>query len=261
MTKPPSSMGESAGAGGIAASGTKKAGSSPNTRRAIEVAVAVATTTGRKVRFDTSGSSSSTANITPPSGVLNVAAMPAPAPADEQRDLLPAGERQLAGERRAERGADLDDRPLAADRGARADRDRRGDRLDDRDDAAHVPLVVIDGVHDLRHAVALGLRREGLAPATPRSGRRRSAPGSRTAPTDWSGRSGWRRRSSLKVPRKKSVVDHRDHGAEDDRAERGDDADEEGEDDQGGQADGRAIRPEIRPFRPARRRPGLWCRS
>ncbi len=82
MTKPASSMGDSAGAGGMAASGTKKAGSSPNTSRAIEVAVAVATTTGRKVRFDTSGSNSSTANITPPSGVLKVAAMPAPAPAD-----------------------------------------------------------------------------------------------------------------------------------------------------------------------------------
>jgi hypothetical protein len=43
--------------------------------------VLVATTTGRKVRFDTSGSNSSTANSTPPSGVLKVAAMPAPAPA------------------------------------------------------------------------------------------------------------------------------------------------------------------------------------
>ncbi len=41
----------------------------------------VATTTGRNVRFDTSGSSSSTANSTPPSGVLKVAAIPAPAPA------------------------------------------------------------------------------------------------------------------------------------------------------------------------------------
>ena len=42
----------------------------------------VATTTGRKVRLLTSGSSSSTANSTPPSGVLKVAAMPAPAPAE-----------------------------------------------------------------------------------------------------------------------------------------------------------------------------------
>ena len=44
--------------------------------------MAVATTTGRKVRALTSGRSSSTANITPPSGVLKVAAMPAPAPAE-----------------------------------------------------------------------------------------------------------------------------------------------------------------------------------
>ena len=45
------------------------------------VAAPVATTTGRKVRLDTSGSRISSANITPPSGVLKVAAMPAPAPA------------------------------------------------------------------------------------------------------------------------------------------------------------------------------------
>ena len=39
-------------------------------------------TTGRKVRFETSGSRISSANSTPPSGVLKVAAMPAPAPAE-----------------------------------------------------------------------------------------------------------------------------------------------------------------------------------
>jgi hypothetical protein len=41
----------------------------------------VAIATGRNVRTLTSGIISSTANMTPPIGVLNVAAMPAPAPA------------------------------------------------------------------------------------------------------------------------------------------------------------------------------------
>ena len=48
------------------------------------VAAPVAMTTGRKVRFDTSGSRISRANSTPPSGVLKVAAMPAPAPAESR---------------------------------------------------------------------------------------------------------------------------------------------------------------------------------
>ena len=47
----------------------------------MKVAVPVASATGRKVRELSSGSISSIANITPPIGVLNVAAMPAPAPA------------------------------------------------------------------------------------------------------------------------------------------------------------------------------------
>ena len=48
------------------------------------VAAPVATTTGRKVRFETSGNRISSANSTPPSGVLKVAAMPAPAPAESR---------------------------------------------------------------------------------------------------------------------------------------------------------------------------------
>jgi hypothetical protein len=45
------------------------------------VAVPVARATGKKVRVLTSGIISSMAKMTPPIGVLNVAAMPAPAPA------------------------------------------------------------------------------------------------------------------------------------------------------------------------------------
>jgi hypothetical protein len=47
----------------------------------MKVAVPVARATGKNVRTLTSGIISSTANITPPIGVLNVAAIPAPAPA------------------------------------------------------------------------------------------------------------------------------------------------------------------------------------
>ena len=47
----------------------------------MKVAVPVATATGRNVLTLISGSISSVANNTPPIGVLNVAAMPAPAPA------------------------------------------------------------------------------------------------------------------------------------------------------------------------------------
>jgi hypothetical protein len=47
----------------------------------MKVAVPVARATGRNVRTLTSGIINSTANITPPMGVLNVAAIPEPAPA------------------------------------------------------------------------------------------------------------------------------------------------------------------------------------
>ena len=61
--------------------GTAKAGWMPKKMRPTKVAVPVASATGRKVRALNSGSNSSIANITPPIGVLKVAAMPAPAPA------------------------------------------------------------------------------------------------------------------------------------------------------------------------------------
>ena len=63
-------------------SGTAKAGLGPMRMRPTSVDAPVAMTTGRKVRFETSGRRISIANRTPPSGVLKVAAMPAPAPAE-----------------------------------------------------------------------------------------------------------------------------------------------------------------------------------
>ena len=64
-------------------SGTTKAGSGPISILPMVVAAPVATTTGRKVRLETSGNKISSANNTPPSGVLKVAAIRA-GPAEEK---------------------------------------------------------------------------------------------------------------------------------------------------------------------------------
>ena len=53
------------------------------------------------------------ANMTPPIGVLKVAAMPAPAPAATRADPLPRRHADDLSQRRAERRANLDDRPFA----------------------------------------------------------------------------------------------------------------------------------------------------
>ena len=140
--------------------GTAKAGSGPISTRPSSVAAPVATTTGRKVRLETSGSRISSANNTPPSGVLKVAAIPAPAPAATSVIFCEVVQPERLRKRRTQRRADLDDRPLAPDRRARADRQRGGQRLDDRDKAANVAAAIEDRVHHLRHAVAFGLRRE-----------------------------------------------------------------------------------------------------
>ena len=55
------------------------------------MAAPVETATGRNVSTLTSGNISSIANITPPIGVLKVAAMPAPAPAATSVIRWPAG--------------------------------------------------------------------------------------------------------------------------------------------------------------------------
>jgi hypothetical protein len=57
--------------------------------------VPVAIATGKKVRTLTSGIISSTANMTPPIGVLNVAAIPAPAPAATKVMRCPGGIRMI----------------------------------------------------------------------------------------------------------------------------------------------------------------------
>jgi hypothetical protein len=92
------------------------------------VAAPVATTTGRNVRFDTSGS--------------------------QQGDLLPGREFDGLRESRAQRCADLDNRPLAANRGPAADRERGGQRFDDRNLTADVAVLVKHSIHHLGNTVA-----------------------------------------------------------------------------------------------------------
>jgi hypothetical protein len=80
----------------------------------------------------------------------------------DQSDALPGRHGHDLAESGAERGADLDDRALAADRRAGADRYSRGQRLDGGDDRSDASFIVINGVHHFRHAMAARLGREGL---------------------------------------------------------------------------------------------------
>ncbi len=80
----------------------------------------------------------------------------------EQRHLLKGREPDDLREGRSQRRADLDDRAFPPDRRSAADRQRRGQRLDDRDLPADVAAAVEDRVHHLGHAVPLGLGREAL---------------------------------------------------------------------------------------------------
>src|SRR3546814_17039458 len=58
---------------------------------------------------------------------------PRPRARDEQRLALGGAEAEALGEQRSDRAAGHDDRPLGPERPAAADRDRRRDRLEDRD--------------------------------------------------------------------------------------------------------------------------------
>ena len=61
---------------------------------------------------------------------------------------------------RAERRADLHNRPFAAGRAAATDTQRRGDDFGDDDARPDAPAAQRDGLHRLRHAVAFGLFRK-----------------------------------------------------------------------------------------------------
>ena len=70
-----------------------------------------------------------------------------------ENDALPLRHADDLAQGRAERRADLDDRPLAADGRSAADRDRRGERLHDSDDRADHAAIVVNRIHDLGHTV------------------------------------------------------------------------------------------------------------
>ena len=80
-----------------------KAGLGPKNSLPTNVAMPVAVATGRNVLTLTSGNISSVTNRTPPIGVLNVAAMPAPAPGGDQRNTLTGREMGDLAESRTER--------------------------------------------------------------------------------------------------------------------------------------------------------------
>ena len=128
----------------------------------MRIATTVAVVTSKRLRALMDTSRSSRANTMPPSGALNVAAIPAPAPAAISVTRSPVRIGISDAQRRAEGRANLDDRPFASHRPAAADRDRRGQRLDHRDPRSDPALVVVNGVHDLGDAVPFGFGREIL---------------------------------------------------------------------------------------------------
>ena len=132
----------------------------PKKMRPTKVAVPVASATGKKVRALNSGIINSIANMTPPIGVLKVAAMPAPAPAatsvmrcqGAMRTICPSVDPSAApiwmiGP----------SRPTAAPVPMEQ---RRGERFDHRNDRPDQAFAVIDRVHHLRHAVSARFRSE-----------------------------------------------------------------------------------------------------
>ena len=78
----------------------------------------------------------------------------------DKNDPLPRRHSHDLAQCRSQGRADLDDRALAPHRRAAADRNRRGQRLDDRDDGPDYASFVINRIHDFRYAVAPGLGRE-----------------------------------------------------------------------------------------------------
>ena len=114
---------------------------------------ALARATGMRLRGFHSNSSSSTASSTAAIGVPNVADIPPAAPATSSVLRSAAVRWKSLGDQRAERAAGHDDRPLGAERPARADRDGRRERLEQRDLRLHPALADQDRLHRLGDAV------------------------------------------------------------------------------------------------------------
>ena len=197
----------------------------PKKMRPMKVAVPVASATGRKVRALNSGIISSMANITPPIGVLKVAAMPAPAPAatsvmrchGAMRMTWPSVEPSAApiwmiGPSRPTAA------PVPIESAEASDLIRA---TTGRINA----FAVIDRVHDFRHAVAARFRGEiGDQESDDEAADHRHQDDER-AP-----RARRREHAGVVVDRKRTekgdVVNEADQGAEGDGAKSGDDADD-----------------------------------
>ena len=105
---------------------------------------------------------SSSAKKTPAIGALKVAEMPPAAPQATRSRIRDSGSRSDLAQGRAERRADLHDRPFAADRAARADAEGRGQRLDDGHLRPDPAAALGDGQHHLRHAMPARFTREEI---------------------------------------------------------------------------------------------------
>ena len=114
-------------------------------------------TTGTKLRGFHSNSSSSTASSIAANGVPKIAVMPAAAPATSSVLRSAALRWKQLREQRADRAAGHDDRAFGAERAAAADRDRRGQRLQQRDLGRQPALAVEDRLDRFGNAVAADL--------------------------------------------------------------------------------------------------------
>ena len=142
----------------------------------------------------------------------------------DQGRALPGWDAQPLPYARAKSRADLNDRSLAPDRAAAADRERGSERLDHRHDRPDHALIIIDRVHYFRHAVPARFGRKSLHQPGHAERAEHRHEDDEHAP---------RARRSVDVrlvkegefPEKKDVVEDRDHPAENDRAEAADETD------------------------------------
>ena len=136
----------------------------------MKVAVMVAMVTIKTLAALTDTSKSSTAKRMPPSGALKVAAMPAPAPAAMSTTRWRSGMVTHWPSIEPKVAPIWMIGPSRPTEAAAADGDGRGQGLDDHHHRPDAPVVVVDGVHHLGDAVALGFRCEGLDQPSDRHG-------------------------------------------------------------------------------------------
>ena len=194
----------------------------------MKVAVPVASATGRKVRAEISGQHQFDGEHHTADRRVEGRGDAGACTGGDQRDALPGRHGDELTERGAKRSADLDDRSLAADRRARTDRDRRRERLHRGDDRTDLALPVIDRIHHLGYAVSARFRRKILH----QEGHDHAA-GDRHQDDQSAPRA--RRREQIGVvvegedAEKGDVMDEPDQGAEEDRSDPGDAANDDSE--------------------------------